>query len=333
MINLTTALKTAIYALGGSLILACSSPTEPTTYLRNQSVGIKTLTDEVLTYIIDRPEAAGQYPILMTIDGSTCRGARMSGIDQFLVPNETSPRPYARIYVTKTGVGPNDDGTACTEAFLKTYSVDQRLTDHLRVLQHLRATANWWDGQLYIFGWSEGGDIGARLTAYYPNVDRAILGGFGGGTTMFEQFRDIFICPKTPEQTPTDREACTADITQKFETMRDNPTWKRSWAGDDNTYRVWATRLYGRQANILADTQMPILIVHGSEDKKSVHVSSARKLVETLTKESQANITYWEISDMEHSLKSLPEDRKSQIETAMRDWLLVGDSIKIPEPE
>lgn len=312
-------------------LVSCTENINTPEYVRNELITISTLKDSELTYYVDRPDTTKQYPIVLTIDGSTCRGWETTGFGEFLSPDETAPMPYARVFVSKPGVQAGDNGTTCTEEFLKNYTIDQRVTDHLRALQHLRASAEWWDGRLYIWGWSDGGSIGSRLTAYYPNVDRAVLGGMGGGTTMFEQFRDIFICPETPESPAEIRESCIADITKKFERMTDNPTWKQSWAGEENTYRVWASRINSRASNILTDTDQPILIVHGAEDLESVPVTSARVLIDDLKTDGHDTLTYWEISGMAHSIKSLPADRQRALETAMRDWMLLGDHIDQPQ--
>ena len=314
-------------------LAACSAQVGDVEYLRKQPTTIATITDSELTYFVDRPDSDQPVPIILTIDGSSCRGPTSNGFDQVMIPDETAYEPYARVFVAKPGVGLEDDGTACTEDFLKNYTVDQRVTDHLRVLQHLRTKADWWDGRLYIWGWSDGGGIGSRLTAYYPNVERAVLGGMGGGTTMFEQFRDVHICPETPGQPKEEREACVDNLSKQFEQITNNPTWKRSWAGEENTFRVWASRINARLTNILIDTDTPILIVHGANDVESVPVTSARKLVEDLKAAGRGSVTYWEIPDMAHSIRSLPESEQQPLKNAMRDWLLVGDSVKMPEPE
>jgi len=117
----------------------------------------------------------------------------------------------------------------------------------------------------------------------------------GGGTTMAEQFRDDFMCAETYFKNADDRDACITDLTKNFDQMTKNPTWNRSWSGQENSYRVWASRLYARQTNILKDTQQPILIVHGGLDQDSVPVSSARRLMTDLKENGNTNVFYWEI--------------------------------------
>ena len=115
--------------------------------------------------------------------------------------------------------------------------------------------------------------------------------------------------------------------------MTNIPTWKRSWAGEENTFRVWASRINARFTNILIDTDTPILIVHGTNDYKSVPVSSARQLIKDLEKAGRESVTYWEIPNMVHSISSLPDVDQQPLKNAMRDWLLVGDTVIMPEAD
>jgi pimeloyl-ACP methyl ester carboxylesterase len=310
-----------------------ATPIAPATieYLRVDPVTILDKSGEPLTYLTDRPERPGRFPLVIIVDGSTCRGWQTVGLDKWLQPDETAPRPFARIFVEKRGVPSDSTGQdGCSDTFLKNFSIDKRVEDHLRVLQHVRAHADWWDGTLYIAGWSDGGDIAAQLTAYYPGVDRALLGAMGGGTTMAEQFRDKFVCPEDRFDEAEDRTACVTELAGTFQEMTDNPTWTQTWGGPDNSHRVWASRLHTRLTHLLKDVTAPILIVHGAEGFDNVPVESARALVNALTDAGQDTFTYWEVPGMKHGPASLPEDRIQPLMTAMRDWLLLGETVAMP---
>ena len=225
-------------------------------------------------------------------------------------PSADSPKPYARIAVEKPGVDHEASyPSECSEEFLKYYTIEQRVTDHLRVLQHLTAEASWWNGELLIWGWSDGGDIAAQLTAYYPNVTRAILGAMGGGFTMEEHFKDFWVCPK--ERLGDKRAACIAQLDAQFQEMFDNPTWTKTWSGPDNAWKVWPGRLRSRLVNVLQDNTSPILIVHGEKDFDSTPVASARKLVKELQDAGNTSFTYWEIPNMEHGWSKLPKNKET----------------------
>ena len=232
---------------------------------QDQSVLIQTHDDRDLIYLVDRPKVDRKLPILMLIDGSGCVGQSRPDIGDFYRPVaiRTSLQPYARLRVEKPGVGHADDWPqeSCSEDFLKHYTVDKRVEDHLRVLQHLRASADWWNGEVLIFGWSDGGDIGTRLSAYYPDVMRAVLGGMGGGIPMAQHFEEDWICSDAAQV--GDHEGCVASLRKEFQRMADNPTWKRTWSGEDNSWRVWASRLFSTTTALLVDNHTPVLIVHG----------------------------------------------------------------------
>lgn len=170
----------------------------PVSFVHDEATIIRTHDERELTFFIDRPALGGQLPILLMIDGSGCIGQLREDWTDLNRPAQprTSLIPYARLRVEKPGVDPEASGQQemCTDDFLKHYTMDKRVEDHLRVLQHLRAHADWWNGELYVWGWSDGGDIAARLVAYYPNVERAVLGAMGGGTTMASHFEDLWIC-------------------------------------------------------------------------------------------------------------------------------------------
>lgn len=328
-------MKRTTVALGmfAALALAACQTAAPSdgSYIRLEETTITDKRDELLTYIVDRPGTDGKYPLVVMVDGSGCRGWEASKLHTWFRPDETSPLPYARLFVLKRGVPRDSTGReGCSETFLKSYTMDNQVEDHLRVLQHVRAHADWWDGTLYVAGWSDGGDIATQLTAYYPNVTRAVLGAMGGGTTMYEQMRDIYICPPERFVDGGDRDSCIASIDAEFEEMRDNPTWKKTWSGDANTYRVWATRLDTRLTHLLKDMQTPVLIVHGEADK-NVPVDSARMLVAASQEAgSSASVTYWEVPSMGHTPHRLAPEEKEALMHAMRDWLLLGEETPRP---
>jgi pimeloyl-ACP methyl ester carboxylesterase len=283
-----------------------------------------------LTYFVDRPTNVATVPLIIMVDGSNCRGWEATGLHHWFEPDETAPIPYARLFVEKRGVPKDSMGEeVCSETFLKHYSINQRVEDHLRVLQHLRAHAPWWNGTLYLAGWSDGGDIAAQLSAYYPAVDRAMLGAMGGGTTMAEQFEDVFICPPEEFETEEDRQTCLSELRAHFDTMRDNPTWKENWSGHANSYKAWATRLDTRLTHLIEDVRMPLLIVHGADDRK-VPPDSARLLYDGVSQIDGVSVTFWEIPGMGHTPTFLGPAEKTALMNGMRDWLLLGEPVDTP---
>ena len=305
------------------VLAACAGavPTEGVSFVSERAI-IPTVDDRPLTYYVDRP-TAGRVPLVLEIDGSSCVGQLREGFGDMLMPGPERAYPYAYLRVEKHGVDPSaEHGAECTDEFRKHYTIEGRVTDHLRVLQRLRREADWWDGTLLVFGWSDGGDVAGRLVAYYPGVTRAVLGAMGGGTTMAEHFRDLWACPEGTE----DRSDCIRALEGQFERMRDNPTWRKTWSGQDNAWRVWPGRLDTKLSLLLADDPTPKLIVHGAEDFENTPVTSARALV-TALREAGAPHRYWEVPGMRHGWgEPYPGEKGDALERAMRDWLLTGEA-------
>lgn len=308
--------------------LADRTSQTPVSILTDNRRTIKTHDGRDLIFYVDRPELAEKIPLLLMVDGSGCVGQLRDGWTELYRPAHprTSLRAYARLRVEKPGVKTEASGTqeSCSDDFLKHYTMDKRVEDHLRVLQYLRTHADWWNGELYIWGWSDGGDIATRLVAYYPNVERAVLGAMGGGTTMASHFENLWICGGQAQI--GEREVCVTDLRANFQEMANNPTWQKTWSGADNSWAVWASRLWSKTTNLLVDNQTPVLIVHGSEDFNAVPVSSARKLVEALETAGNDAFTYWEIEGMAHGINSLPDDLEARVELAMLYWLLASEN-------
>ena len=228
----------------------------------------------------------------------------------------------ATLVVEKPGVDSAADGSQCSETFANFYSLDQRVLDHLRAFQYLRRHAPWWNGEVYLLGWSEGASIGVSVSAYTPEIKRAVFGGLGGGISMARQFEDYMIC--SPDRTES-REDCISDLREQFDEIRSNPSPDETWLGADNSYRVWATRLDGVEFNLISDFSIPILIVHGSEDRDSIPVEAARELVRLLEAEEEVDFEYWEVPEMGHSPYSLDEEQRELLRLAMLNWLFERD--------
>jgi len=275
-----------------------------------------------LSLLVERPSAESGFPIILFIDGSGCGGATRDEFRTFTRLPEWLNGSVATLVVEKPGVAATADGSQCSETFAKYYSVDRRVIDHLRALQYLRRHAPWWNGEVYVLGWSEGASIGVSVSAYTPEVKRAVFGGLGGGISMARQFEDYMIC--SPDRTES-REECIVNLRERFDEIRSNPSPEETWMGADNSYRVWATRLDGVEFNLISDFSIPILIVHGSEDRDSVPVEAARELVRLLEADEEVDFEYWEIPEMGHGLDSLDEERGELLRLAMLNWLFERD--------
>jgi len=281
---------------------------------------------------IIRDDSESQVPLLLLIDGSLCVPSLLGASMQMLLPESSGVSGYAVGIVEKTGVTspePDEDGGysfgpdfECSDEFRRYYSIDHRVTDHLRAIQHLRRHADWWDGRLFIWGHSDGGRIGGRVAAFTPETERMVLGGFGGGERMATEFKDFHICRDDRVES---RSECVSELESQFQDIRDNPTPLKTWMGSANSWQVWSTRLDAVEANVLEDVTVPLLIYHGTEDQ-STPVSSARALIEHLNHRAEMDLVYHEIEGMGHGLGSgLSAETRTDLHQGFLSWLLFGD--------
>lgn len=282
-----------------------------------------------ITILLDRPASPEKLPILLAIDGSLCIPSLLSEQMTSLAPGASGQSSYALLVVEKpepTIPQPEADGSyriepgfRCSDAFKKYYTLEQRVLDHLSALAHLRKHADWWDGRLFIWGFSDGARIASRVGVFAPETRRMVLGGFGGGTSMAHDLESM-MCSSNDQP-----DTCRANFHAQTEKIRANPTHLESWLGDANTYATWASRLDAVEANVLKEARFPVLVFHGTEDN-SVPVSSARALAAELGV-PQGTVVYREIEGMGHGLGSgLPEGQALELQKDFLGWLLLEDA-------
>lgn len=282
---------------------------------------IADIENRPITFHLERLDQNQLMPILLVIDGSGCRGALRKGFASLFRPTPDLPMRYAKLTLTKPGIDPtSEELTGCSEEYRERYSIDRGVLDHLRVLQHLRS-ASWWNGELYVWGWSDGGDIGARLISYYPNVERAALGAQGGGYTMAQHMEDFWTCA-ADRQPPDRREACLKSVREWFAEVRERPLGS---LGDGESNKLWRSRLFVDLVPLLADDSTPLLVIHGAKDRDSTPVESARLLVARLRERERQNLRYCEVPDMAHGYTNDQATRRDQLERATLHWLFDED--------
>lgn len=309
-------LKIAILCLPWIFISAALASTPNT----EQTLTTARVDGSPLQMFVSLPAGTGKVPLVLVIDGSGCVSSKREDFraNYLAIPGRIS-RPVATLAVEKPGVEAGATwGAKCSETFLRYYSIDQRVFDHLRAIQHLRKHVNWWNGDLYVYGWSDGGMIAAQVAAYTPEAKRVVLGGTGGGIPMTTQFEQYFMC--APDRTK-DRDACIAGLHKQFQDIRDNPSPLKTWSGDDNSYRTWATRLDAVEYNVIKDLKIPVLIAHGALDRDGTPVESARELMRLLKADGETHVQYWEIPSMGHGIGNVEPVRREKLLTAMYNWL------------
>lgn len=275
--------------------------------------------------LVNRPASTKRMPVLLAIDGSLCIPSKTSDYMARLSPDVTGLGPYVLLVVEKpepTVPAKDSDGSysigpdfRCSETFKKYYTLERRVLDHLRALQLLRKHADWWDGRLFVWGFSDGAHVATRVGAFSSETQGMVLGGLGGGTSMAHELEGL-MCSK--DKAP---EKCRDAVKAQVDEIRANPTSAKTWMGDANTYAAWASRLDAVEANFLKDVQFPVLVFHGSKDN-SVPVASARVLA-TQFAGPDGLITYREIEGMGHGIGSnLAPERGAQLQQEFLAWLL-----------
>jgi hypothetical protein len=277
-----------------------------------------------ITIDITRDIAALRLPIVLAIDGSGCIPSRLGTTISRLVPDASVPRPYALVTVEKpapTRPVPDADGQIrigpdfrCTDEFKRYYTIDQRATDHLLAIASLRRQAPWWNGELLIWGFSDGGHVGAQVAVVAAETHRVVLGAFGGGIPMARLFEDHFECGAAA---PADKATCVAATRERFEAMRRDPSRIRTHFGDSNTWAAWASRIDSLPAALLMGLPVPLLVWHFERDD-SVPVTSARALRDELALTGQP-FEYREIPGWGHGFGG---EVTRPIQMELRNWLL-----------
>ncbi len=280
-----------------------------------------------LQVYLQRPSTPDKVPLLVYIDGSLCIPSTYNQSVAWLQGRLQGKSPFALAVIEKPGpTDPplNKDGDIeigsdfrCSEEFRRYYTIERRVLDHLRVLQHLDRNAPWWNGELLVWGFSDGGRIGAQLAAYYPKTRSVALVGFGGGTTMADSM-EAMMCAASEK-----RAECQATTRAQMDEIRKTPVPTRDWMGESNTYAAWASRLDAVEANVLRDLDAPLLVVHGERDG-SVPVASARRLAE-LMQGSGVAFRYLEVAAMRHSLWGTATEQESEaLHEEVLAWLIGG---------
>ena len=261
-----------------------------------------------LIYHIDAPSGRGRIGVLLLFQGSGCepveRDARVLGYGRMLAPE--------RVIVTieKYGAGGAVDPAGlvdgCTPDFWRGNTLSRRVLDAVTVVAALRGRT-WWNGDVVLFGGSEGGAVAAMAAPLVPEARAVIVYSSGIGVPVGALVRSA-IPPFA--QAETDR---------VFAEARRNPDPERRWGGA--SYAWWADAADQVPARSLLQTRAPILLVHGSRDQ-SAPVATARATRDLMAQARGANFIYREYDGYDHfMIDAAGVDHRPEVFAAMRDWL------------
>ena len=255
---------------------------------------------------LDRQAGGSRQGILLIAQGSGCLAATEN-------PNITKAKrllpDFAVVTVEKYGVAahdaPKDPYEGCSASFYAHHTVSQRVADCECVLAELEHQP-WWNGQLVLFGGSEGGAVVSLLAAKVKPTAVVVF-----STAPGRSFAEIF------------KRTVPAEVAQHFEEelakMRDNPNSTNVWGG--NSYRWWSDILHQDMTGALLMTRSPILLVQGDRDTNAP-VAVARGVKDEFERAGLSNLTYWELTGFDHAMQDpAGASHLDEVMTRISAWL------------
>jgi pimeloyl-ACP methyl ester carboxylesterase len=280
---------------------------------------IKRLNDSYIDVYYNKPVNKSRMPLLIFCQGS----GYDSNTEGFLGIMHQFQNKAVGLAIEKQGVNYGDKGDTLSEIYKQNNTVYNRLYDYLRVLQYLKVYGDWWNGDVYVIGGSEGGLLAGMLACYYPNIKALALFSFGGGLNFGEAWPISSGLQKKAEgANAVEIEKEVNTVKDSLNYIRQNPIYQKSYSGDDNTYAWWASIIDLRLENALLDLQIPIFLAQGTEDMMAPPIS-AQKLHEDFVKKGKTNLYYKEYKGYNHEYKD--EKNKSHLVEVVTEgikWML-----------
>lgn len=261
-------------------IAASPVKAEPQAFEANRADG------STIYWTLDLPSSDGKFGLLAIAQGSGC-GAAMQSSNLKIA--RTAFGNLAALTVEKYGVrpgdSPNDDHMDCSAEFRSHHTMSQRVADYRQIIDSLRS-APWWNGNLVLFGGSEGGIVMSML-APEVHANAAILISTGGGVTFGEMVRQSIPQEGWP----------TVDAT--FERARQNPDSTELFGGQ--SLHFWADAIDRRAADYMLQSAASFLLIQGGRDA-SGSADVARATSDQFAKAGRCNLTYWEYPGLDHGM-------------------------------
>ena len=279
---------------------------------------VKRLNDSYIDVYHNKP-TADKMPIMLFCQGS----GYDSNTEGFLGVIGQFEKKVVGLAIEKQSVKLGDSGDKLTQEYIVNNTIYNRLYDYLRVLQYMRIHAEWWNGEIYVVGGSEGGLLGGMLACFYPDVKGLSIFSFGGGLNFGEAW------PISSGLQIKADGASNVEVKKKINLVKDSiqiirqePIFSKSYSGADNTYAWWNSIIDLRLENCLLDLTIPIYLAQGSKDIMAPPIS-ARTLNESFIKKGKTNLFYKEYEGYDHAY--FDRDGNShliEVITEAIDWVL-----------
>lgn len=265
---------------------SCSieSDLEITTYAKESS----RLDGSIIYWSLTSSSITEPQGLFLIAQGSGCSPALNSANVQQLIDKTSS---LGILTIDKYGVSPSDAPNNpmvdCSETYFENHTVSQRVNDAITVLRDLQ-NDGLWNGELALFGGSEGGAVVSVLSHMVPETDAVVVFSTGTGIPLSDMI--LSIMPPT----------AVAEAKQEFTRIRNNPNSNTLWNG--NTYKWWADIMDRTLSDDLLKGGAPVLLIHGTLDK-GTPVNAARATQDAFEQANNDRLTYWELEDRGHQMK------------------------------
>ncbi|MGZ8351239.1 MAG: alpha/beta hydrolase [Allosphingosinicella sp.] len=256
-----------------------------------------------VSYHLDRRDGS-RRPVLLMLQGSGCDSVTTNDRIRWMAPR-LAPR-HALLTIEKYGVAPGADGETCEADYWRGNTLHRRVLDALLVVADLRRQ-RWWNGEIVLFGGSEGGAVAAMLAPLLPETEAAIVWSSGIGLPVGEMIRSVLPPPMQ------------AESERVFAEARADPTGDRQWGGA--SYAWWADAIDLIPARSLAQTSAPVLLIHGTRDE-SAPVASARAAAALVRAGGHRHFEYREYEGYDHfMIDAAGTDHRGEVIAAASEWL------------
>jgi len=259
----------------------------------------------IVHWYLDRRGETGEQGVVFLAQGSGCaspvHGQAMSTAAS-LAPD------HAIVRMEKAGVPPGQrpGEEGCPESFHELHTLTGWVADLERVIESLRESS-WWNGELVLFGGSEGGAMVTLAAAEIPETRAVVILSSGVGMTMAETLTSV-VPPEVGE-----------NLERQFEVIRTNPDSSEVWSA--HSYRWWHEVLdHDFTADLLA-VDVPILLIQGGRNT-SVPVASGRNVRDAFEQAGRDNLTYREYPRLDHGMTDADGNSKlAEVIADAGDWL------------
>ncbi len=242
-----------------------------------------------IIYHLKGSDGEAKRGLLLMLQGSGCEPV----IERDWLRSEPAVLAPGRAVLTieKYGVkdGPLSPGAieGCSPEYWRKNTLSQRVMDAMQVVAQLRRD-RWWNGELIIYGGSEGGAVAAMLAPLVPEAKVVVIVSSGIGVRVADLIRAA-VPPPVGAQVP----AIVAEA-------KANPSGNRQFGGA--SYSWWADAADVIPARALLQSNLPVLLVQGTRDS-SAPVATARATQDMFIAAGKRNLTYREYEGYDHFMK------------------------------